>query len=106
LFPAKNFIFKISEDNYIIEIPRKGKYHELAPEIFNEDAGEFNIYDEEAKIFYLPSITKVLFATSQYPDLKFNQFFVPYVLKLDEDKVIITGQVVDMMVKVDDQEEV
>jgi hypothetical protein len=104
LFPAKNYIFKISEDNYIIEIPRSGKYSELAPEIFDAAAGEFNIYDEESKTFYLPSITKVLFATKQYPDLKFNQFFVPYVLKLEDNKVTIVGQVVDMMVKVDNEE--
>lgn len=106
LFPAKNYIFKVGE-NYIIRLPRKGNYHELAPEVFEEDAGEFNIYDEETKILYLPSITKVLFASSQYPDLNFNQFFVPYSLKFEDDEVVIVGQVIDMLIgqKTDKEEE-
>ena len=48
---------------------------DLAPEIFNEEDGEFEILSAENNILYMPSITKVLFAISQYHDLKFNQFF-------------------------------
>ena len=108
LMPAKNYVFKVDKSNYLIELPRKGTYHELAPEIFPEEAGEFNIYDEESKILYLPAITKVLFATSKYPDLAFNQFFVPYSIKFEEDKILIIGQVIDMMIakKTEDLEKV
>ncbi len=97
LLPAKNYIFKIGEENYVIRLPRKGSYHEIAPEFFKEDAGEFNIYDEESKVLYLPSITKVLFASGQYPDMKFNQFFVPYSIKFEGEEVVIVGQVIDML---------
>lgn len=95
LLPAKNYTFKVSEDNYVIVIPRKGKYSELAPEIFDEEAGEFDIMEKD--VLYTPSITKVLFATSKYPDLKFNQFFAPYGIRVEEESVTIVGQIIDMM---------
>jgi hypothetical protein len=97
LLPAKNYIFRVNEEHHIINIPRRGEYHKLAPEVFPEDTGEFNIFDEDKGILYLPSITKVLFAVGKYPDLNFNQFFVPYSLKIEEDNVVIVGQVVDMV---------
>jgi hypothetical protein len=98
LFPAKNYVFKVSDEHYVIRIPRKGNYHELAPDIFDEAAGEFNVFDEQTGIMFLPSISKILFATKKYPDLKFNQFFVPYSLFFEgDDEVLISGQVVDMM---------
>jgi len=96
LMPAKNYIFKIDENNYMVKLPRKGKYHDLAPDIFDEESGEFNILDEDTKILYLPAITKVLFATSKYPDLKFNQFWVPYSIKFEEEEIIMVGQVIEM----------
>jgi hypothetical protein len=70
----------------------------LDPEFFSEDAGDFNIFDEDSKVLYLNTITKVLFAISKYPDMKFNQFLVPFVLKFEEDNVILIGQIMDMMV--------
>jgi hypothetical protein len=95
--PAKSYIFRVEDEHYMIRIPRKGKYSDLAPEIFDDADGEFSIYDEESKIFFTPSITKVLFATSQYPKLEFNQFFSPYSIKFEEEEVVIIGQVLTMM---------
>ena len=100
LLPAKNYVFKISSKHFVIDLPRKGSYHDIAPEFFAEDAGEFHIFDEESKVLYMPAITKVLFAAAKYPDLKFNQFFAPYSIKIEEDIVSITGQVIDMMLPV------
>ena len=105
LLPAKNYIFKVGNENYIIRLPRKGTYHALAPELFDENAGEFNIYDEKSKILYLPSITKVLFASSQYPDMEFNQFFVPYSITFEDEEVVIVGQVIDMILGEKPEEE-
>lgn len=105
LLPAKNYVFKISKDNYVIRIPKSGKYHDIDPEFFDVDSGEFDVYNEETKTLYLPSITKVLFATSKYPDLKFNQFFAPYIIKFEGDEVVVVGQVIDMMLVKDDQSE-
>lgn len=102
--PAKNYVFKATTESYVVKIPRKGAYHDIAPDFFPEDSGEFNIYDEEGKILYLPSITKVLFATKQYPALKFNQFFVPYSVKFEEEEVVIVGQVIDMLVATKEEE--
>ena len=100
MLPAKNFIFKIDKDNFIMRLPRKGSYHELAPDLFKEEDGEFNIYDEESKILYLPSITKVLFAMSHYPDLEFNQFFCPSTIKFEKEEVVVVGQIINLMLPV------
>lgn len=95
---ARDYLFRVNDDSYIIELPRKGAYNEVAPEVFKEEDGEFNIYDEDSKILYLPSITKVMFATGKYPSLEVNQLFVPYSLKINEHTVSIVGQVVTMVV--------
>ena len=100
--PAKNYIFKHDENHYVLKIPRRGKYNDLAPDIFTEEDGEFNILDEDSNTLFMPAITKVLFAASKYPDLKFNQFFCPYVIQFLEDEVIISGQVINMMLNVDE----
>jgi len=97
LLPAKNYIFKVDELYYSISVPKRGNYHDLAPDFFPDAAGEFNIFDEEKGLLYLSTITKVLFATGKYPDLKFNQFFVPSIIKFEDDNVVLMGQVVDMM---------
>lgn len=97
MLPASNYTCKIDENHYIIELPRTGSYHDLAPEIFDAEAGEFNVFDEKTKTLYLPSITKLLFATSKYPKLNYNQFFIPYVVRFEEEKVVIVGQIISMV---------
>jgi hypothetical protein len=95
MFPARNYAFEIKQEHFVISIPRSGNYHEIDPEFFPEDAGAFDILDEENKVLYMPAITKVLFATKQYPALGPNQFFVPYVLAFKEETVDIVGQLVE-----------
>jgi len=97
LLPAKEYKFRIDDNNYIIELPRRGFYHDLAPDIFSIEDGEFNILDEQSNTLYTPSITKVLFAVGKYPDLKFNQFFVPYCINFKSDLVVLVGQIVSMI---------
>lgn len=101
MLPAKNYVFKITDDYHVIEIPRTGKYVDLAPEFFTEEDGEFNVLDAEGNI-YMPSITKILFATKKYPDLNFNQFFIPTLIKFTEDTVTVVGQIADMMLAVNE----
>ena len=97
LMPSRNYAFKISDDLYVIKIPRKGSYHELDPEFFSEEDGEFNLYDGKAKVMYLPAITKVLYATKNYPDLGDHQLFAPMSLKFKKNEVEISGYVIDML---------
>ena len=97
MFPARNFHFKVLKDEHKITIPRKGKYNDLAPEIFGKDEGEFMVYDEESTVMYLPAITKILFAVQKYPDLESNQLFAPIALLINDDTVDIIGQVVEML---------
>lgn len=97
LLPARNYRFKILEGEHIITIPRKGTYHGLDDKYFAKDDGEFCLLDSEKSIMYLPAITKVLFATKKYPDLKGNQLFAPLALRFNEDTVDVLGQVIEML---------
>jgi len=95
LLPARNYKFKVYPEEYDITIPRKGVYKDFDEEIYSEEDGEFNILDND--VLYMPSISKVLFATSKYPDLKDNQAFNPIALIIEEDEIRIIGNVIEML---------
>lgn len=95
LLPARNYLFRVLTDHHMIEIPRKGKYKDLAPEFFKDDDGEFNILDDNGVLF-MPSITKVLFALKKYPDLENNQLFIPHTFEFKEDVVVVIGQAIEL----------
>jgi hypothetical protein len=97
MFPARNFHFSVSKTEHKITIPRKGNYHEMAPEIFTKEDGDFMLYDEENAVMYLPAITKILFAVEKYPALENNQLFAPIALVFNKDTVDIIGQIVEML---------
>ncbi len=104
LMPSRNYAFKISDELYVIKIPRKGSYHEIDPEFFSKEDGEFNLYDGKTKVMYLPAITKVLYATKKYPDLGDHQLFAPMSLKFKRNEVEISGYVVDMLLASETEE--
>lgn len=95
MLPAKNNTFLVDDKMYQITIPREGKYRDIDPDFFDEKDGEFDILNKD-NIIFLPSITKVLFATKRYPDLKDNQLFVLLSLKFKETEIEIIGQVIEM----------
>lgn len=97
LLPARNYYFKVSEEEYTITIPRSGKYHDIDPEFFSEEEGEFNLFEGRSKVMFMPAITKVLFATKKYPNLEANQLFAPLALVFKKDTVDIIGQTVEML---------
>jgi len=97
LLPARNYKFKVVNEEYKIVIPRKGSYAEIDPEFFSEEDGEFHLMDGRTKALYLPSISKVLFATQQYPDLKSEELFAPVLIKFKKDEVEIIGQKLEML---------
>lgn len=108
MLPARNYYYKVVKEQHSIIIPRKGIYSDLVEEDIKglfEVEGKFNIYDESAKILYLPSITKVLFATKQYPDLPQNHLFIPVFFVFSEEDVTVVGQVVEMLSKENYDEE-
>jgi len=78
-----------------IELPRSGNYHNIAPEIFNTDSGDFDFLANN--ILYLPAITKVLLATGKYPELKANQIFAPAAFIFEDDNIIIDGTVLEIL---------
>lgn len=102
MLPARNYYYKVIKEQHSIIIPRKGTYNDLVEEDVKglfETEGDFNIYDEQHKILYLPSITKVLFATKQYPDLPQNHLFIPVFFIFSDEDVTVVGQVVEMLSK-------
>lgn len=94
LLPLANANFMVIQ-NISISLPRKGNYHELLPEIFDEAHGDFNILDNN--ILYLPSITKVLLAVNKYPALKQNQIFTPSSFEFKDDSVTINGSILEIL---------
>lgn len=97
MLPARNnTFFTENKRYYTITIPRKGKYEDIDPTFFKDSDGEFDILNDE-NILFLPSITKVLFAGKQYPDLADNQLFVPLTLTFREDFVDIVGQIITLV---------
>lgn len=97
LLPSANYKFTVSEEKYSITIPRSGKYNDIDPDFFSEEDGVFNMFDEKSKVLWLPSISKVLYATKKYPDLKANQLFAPLSLKFKKSEVEIIGQVIEVL---------
>ena len=101
LLPARNYKFKVFEKDFSITIPRYGEYMAISPELFSEEDGEFYFLqhsDEyEADILYLPALSKLLFATGQYPDLQDGQAFTPIAFIVREDEVEIIGNLIEMI---------
>lgn len=102
LLPARKYAFSVSEQEYTIKIPRKGKYKDLDPAFFTDEDGEFNILSKSRdkdieNILYTPSVSKVLFATAQYPDLKDDEAFTPMAIVVKKDEVEIIGHVIKMI---------
>lgn len=94
LLPARQFTFSVSEDTFMFKMPNKGKFSEVDTEFFAEDPGEFEIFSEGN--VNISILTKVLFATRQYPDMADNQLFCPINFKLDGEEVVIYGQLVTL----------
>ncbi len=94
LLPLANTRFKVVGSTKII-LPREGSYYKLSPKVFSEEHGDFKVLDNN--VLYLPSITKVLLATNNYPRLKQNQIFSPYSFEFTDDSVIIQGSVLEIL---------
>jgi hypothetical protein len=101
MLPARNYKFKVYDQEYSVTVPREGKYTDLDDKVFTEEDGEFNLMQysrkDKAHILYLPALTKVLFATSQYPDLEDTQAFTPIALVIKKDVVEIVGNLIEMI---------
>ena len=107
LFPAKNYVMQTPDENrgHVLKVPRVGSYHELDPEFFDEDAGVFQVVSEDGAIVDMTTLTRVLFATRQYPSLEFDQFFVINNIAIRGDEVWIIGQQVRVLAPVAEEDE-
>lgn len=94
LLPMNKARFKVI-GGLKINVPRRGNYFDLAPDVFDDASGEFDLLVDD--VLYLPAITKVLLATKEYPALKANQIFSPAALIFKNDEVIIEGMVLEIL---------
>jgi len=103
MLPSRNYKFKVYEDGYSIKVPRQGRYVDIDDKAFTKEDGEFKLLQfsesEQADVLYLPALTKVLFATAQYPDMKDTCAFIPLALIFREDEVEILGNLIEMVQK-------
>jgi hypothetical protein len=105
LLPARNYRFRVYEQMHTITLPRKGKYIDFNDELFTEKDGEFNLLQysksKRAHTIYLPALSKVLFATAQYPDLKDGEAFTPIALVVKKDSIDVIGNLIEMTKETD-----
>jgi hypothetical protein len=94
LLPLAPTRFKVV-DEIMIKLPRRGNYNEISPEVFDEAAGDFDLLVDG--VLYMPSITRVLLATNQYPNLEGNQIFTPQALLFNDDSVEIKGSIIEIL---------
>lgn len=103
LLPSRNYKFKVFEKGYSIKVPKKGTYVGIDPKGYTEEDGEFDLLQysekEQAHVLYLPALSKVLFATNQYPDMKDTHAFIPIALVFRDDEVEILGNLIEMVPK-------
>ena len=101
LLPARRYKFKVPNQFHTINMPRKGAYTDFDSKLFNKKDGNFDIlqYDksEDTYTVSIADISKVLFASSTYPELEDSQAFAPISIKITEDSVEIIGQVIEMI---------
>lgn len=101
MLPARNYRFRVYDEEFSVTIPRKGKYVDLDSEMYTEEDGEFDLMQysrkDKAQIIYLPALSRVLFATSQYPDIKDTQAFTPIALIIKKDVVEVIGNLIEMI---------
>jgi hypothetical protein len=101
LLPSREFKFKVFHGNHVITIPRRGHFKDLDATFFSEKDGEFHFLEND--VLYLPSLSKVLFACSKYPDLEDNQAFVIIGIKfIDDDKMEVVGNLIEFLEVGDD----
>jgi hypothetical protein len=101
MLPIQNYKYKEFTDQIAITMPRRGNLKEMAPNYPIEQDADFDFlqYDEEQKkyVISLTTISQVLFATAQYPELKKSQAFVPGLLIIGEDDVVVIGKLIEMV---------
>ena len=96
LLPARKYTFKVKEDTHKITIPIRGKLKDLDPDFFNTEE-YFEIVNDDKSIINFVMITKILFASSSYPSLEYNELFCPTRLVINDNTLDIYGQVVVML---------
>ena len=101
LLPARNYKFKVFTETHVLKVPRSGTYMELNGELFTEKDGDFDFlhYSEKDNSYTIsiPALSKVLFATGQYPDMKDAEAFTPVAITIKDDEVEILGNLIEMV---------
>lgn len=103
LLPSRNYKFKVFENPYRIVLPKKGNYVDIDDKAFSEKDGGFDLLQyskkEKGHILFMPAISRVLFATGQYPDLNDGYAFTPVAIIFRDEEVEIIGNLIEMVQK-------
>jgi hypothetical protein len=100
MMAANHYPYRIIHERVKLTIPRKGSYKDIDEAFFADNPigmEEFDIFDEETKVFFPSQITKVLLATKKYPSLQANEVFVPLAIIFKEETLDIIGTVFEML---------
>ena len=101
LLPARNYKFKVFPETHTMTVPKEGKYVDLDGKLFAKKDGDFDFlqYSKKDKSYtiFIPALSKVLFGTNQYPDMKDSQAFTPISITVKGDEVEILGNLIEMV---------
>jgi len=100
MMAANHYPYKVVHERVKLTIPRRGNYKDIDKAFFADNPigrEEFDIFDEETKVFFPSQITKVLLATEKYPALKPNEVFIPLAIIFKEETLDIIGSVFEML---------
>lgn len=103
LVQARNYTFQVSSDTFMMRVPMTGTYQALDPEFFSEKDGDFVVYD--GADVNIATLSKVLFATKQYPSLESNQIFCPLKFTFEGQEVLIYGQVIQLLAEPSEEDD-
>jgi len=101
MLPARNYKFKVNTDTHTMKVPKSGDYVDLDSDLFTKKDGNFDFlqYNEEDNSYtiFIPALSKVLFGTHQYPDMKDSEAFTPIAITIKGDEVEIVGNLIEMV---------
>lgn len=106
LLPAADYSLVLGKNNYVITVPKKGRFEDVIKgddkEAIEGFSGEFMVYEDEGKVFYPPTFTAVALAMKLYPKLKsdsvnFQVFSIKAILP-DETSISVIGEIVNLVI--------
>ncbi len=101
LMPARDYKWQV-KNRVEIKIPLKGKVAQvigarnMMDDFVIPGDDDFSIFEDD--VFQMWEVTRILFASSQYPDLESDECLNVVAMEIDGEELILHGEVIRSMV--------